>query len=196
MPNEQKKGPSLVIGASFMMRIHEGIVRRWRKVAERVATATGQYERWRQVEWARVQRLVFVCSGNICRSPFAEQLSRDRGFSTVSCGITALKGAPADSMAIQVAERFGVDLRTHRSLALEDIAFTPKDLLLVMDSRHVPAARTIAQEHGCQLTLLGLWGSHHQVAIEDPFGGEEAEFEACFGRIVASLNDVLEKTKN
>src|SRR4051795_10625813 len=66
-------------------------------------------------------RVLMVCTGNICRSPMAqvllEQALRKRGFDVrvESAGLGALVGRGADPMAMQLMEKRGLDLKTHRA---------------------------------------------------------------------------------
>lgn len=87
--------------------------------------------------------MVFVCYGNICRSPFAEHYARkrfsERGISEWafrSAGVGAVPGAPSPKAALQAAARLGVDLGPHRALHVRDLQIVKDDLLIAMD-RHV-----------------------------------------------------------
>lgn len=176
---------------SFMSRIMAGFARRWRRIGVEIASRTGHYRRYRDVDWSRVKRLVFVCSGNICRSPFAEHVALGRGFRAISCGTTALPGSLADPMAIEVAARMGMDLTRHRSSEIQDVETAPTDLFVVMDINHLMKAKAWSGEVGAQVTLLGLWDGLNPVVIDDPFGRPKDEFEQCFARICRCLDELL-----
>src|SRR5262245_51985599 len=62
------------------------------------------YEHFADIDWARVQRLVFVCKGNICRSPYAESKATTMGVTATSAGIEAASQRDADLVAIRVAK--------------------------------------------------------------------------------------------
>ena len=92
--------------------------------------------------------LVFVCTGNICRSPMAEGImkdiildhARETGVSpklkVISAGTNATAGYPASEHAIEVASEEGINIETHRSSPLtEDIAMS-SDLILTMEQAH------------------------------------------------------------
>ena len=74
---------------------------------------TGWWQRCRNVEWQEVSRLVFVCKGNICRSPYGAVRARDAGLTATSFGIEAQASAPANLAAIRAARMRGVALETH-----------------------------------------------------------------------------------
>lgn len=87
--------------------------------------------------------IVFVCYGNICRSPFAEHLARNlaksAGLATfffASAGVGATSGTPCPKHAVQAARRFEVDLATHRAQRIQSMDPGESDLLIAMD-RHV-----------------------------------------------------------
>jgi len=63
----------------------------------------------------------FVCSGNICRSPYAEAAARRCGLTAISCGIATEKGLPADGTAITEAAQRGLDLTSHRTTRWQDV---------------------------------------------------------------------------
>ena len=85
-------------------------------------------------------RVLFVCSGNICRSPMAAEYTRRcaarEGLSQVvveSAGLLGIEGAPASPEAVQVLREAGIDLSRHRSRGLEEEDLVFSDLVLVME---------------------------------------------------------------
>ena len=176
-------------------RVRSALRRRWRRWTIYLAGRLGRFDHWKAVDWSRVERLVFVCSGNICRSPYAEHVAIGHGLLAVSCGTTAKGGATADPTAIGVAAERGISLAEHRSRHLDDISLAAGDLLVVMDLGHLAALEGIAGESNAQLTLLGLWDGAHPVVIHDPFGRPAEDFQVCFGRIDRCLNGLVE-TRN
>lgn len=171
--------------------LSQGVRRRWRRLEAEIASRTGRLDRWKRIEWARVERLVFVCSGNICRSPYAEAIALRRGVDAVSCGTTASGGATADPTAIKVADRFDIELRGHCSSRLVDLEIRASDLLVIMDTSHLPSTLGVAEASGAQLTLLGLWDGQQPAVIRDPFGQPADEFEYCFQRIGSCMDGML-----
>lgn len=177
-------------------RLTEGVARRWRRLGVAIASRMGRYNRWKQVDWDRIERLVFVCTGNICRSPYAEAIALIQGIDAVSCGTAASGGAAADSTAIDVATRFNVELRGHSSNRLVDIGILDSDLIVVMDVVHLASTEVVARRTGAQLTLLGLWDRQHPAVIGDPFGGPTDEYERCFLRIESCMDQLLNSMRN
>lgn len=130
--------------------------------------------------------ILFVCTGNTCRSPLAEALARreaelrNMDVTVSSAGTFAIDGAPASPHSLRAAARRGADLSGHQSRALHPDSLVGVDLVLAMSPRHLLALRT---EHGRELNAAlvtdYLPADHvrHGAAVSDPFGGSEEEYE-------------------
>ncbi len=85
--------------------------------------------------------IVFICTGNICRSPMAECLFRTawdgrEGMDVGSAGVMAGYGSPASRFAVQAMDEMGLDLSAHRSQPVTPQMAATADLLVVMTQRH------------------------------------------------------------
>ena len=129
-----------------------------------------------------VRTVLFVCAGNICRSPIAEALIRRTAASRPalaaievgSAGTIALDGNSATSDAIAVArEEFGIDLTVHRA---RDVARLDADLILTMDRR---VTREVARLGlSGRVVLLGEFAGAGDI-VEDPYGCSRDVYRAC-----------------
>lgn len=153
----------------------------------------GRFDELEGVRWSEVDRLVFACTGNICRSPYAEARATRLGLCATSLGLRAKGGSPPDPMAVQVAQTRGVDLTHHRSRHPLFVELEAKDLLVGMEPAHLPTLFTLARRPGIQTTLLGLWGLPVRPHIEDPFGLSESYFSTCFEVIDCALDGIAER---
>lgn len=142
-----------------------------------------------RLEVARIGRLVFVCKGNICRSPYAEARARLHGFDTISCGVSAAPGALADPSAFRNASLRGVDLRDHRSRRLDELNVGANDLLISMDDGQHRIVAALAGRVGAQWTRAATWLRIHggTKTIADPYGHDDLAFQRAF----EMLDDVV-----
>ena len=156
----------------------------------------GGYRSYQNVDWGSVERLVFVCSGNICRSAYAEALAKSLGLvNAVSCGLNTKNDLPADESAIQAAMVRGIDLAKHRTTRIETLDPKKNDLFIAMEPWQAERLSMIySNKYGC--TLLGLWGRPVKPHIYDPYGKSVAYFNSCFNYIDMSVHEIFEKIKS
>lgn len=147
----------------------------------------GGSKRFASVDWPRVERLVFVCTGNICRSPYAEALARRAGLPAVSVALRGDSGFPAHPAAVAAAREAGVDLSAHRSTAIEELRLGPGDLVVAMEPWQAAAA---AGRGGAQATLLGLWSAPRRPHLHDPYGLCDDYFRTCFALIASGVDAI------
>ncbi len=131
-------------------------------------------------------QILFVCTGNICRSPFAEALSRqislDQDDTFVSAGTIALAGHAASSTGMMVADKvFGVDMHSHRAADLTADVLATADIVYVMEQGH--AAAVLALDPHADVELLSPDGS----PIPDPYGGDESAYRQSYSLIQQAL---------
>lgn len=153
----------------------------------RLAGLAGGFAGERVIDWPRVGRIIMVCSGNICRSPYAEVRLRDMGFAAASCGTSAIEAAPANDMARRVAAQRGTDLSGHSSNPIACLQIASHDLILVLEPQHLPHLQPVAGRSGAQLSLLGLWCSTSTPFIPDPYD----RTERCFNFVFDLIDDAL-----
>ena len=150
------------------------------------------YRGYRRVDWKTVDRLVFVCKGNICRSAFAEAVARSQGIEAVSCGLETRLGLPANENAIRAAAKNDISLNEHQTTPLHKVALRKNDLLIAMEPWQAERLeRELSQEYAC--TLLGVCGDFITPHIHDPYGGTEAYFDNCFDYIEKSVHEITIK---
>ncbi len=122
------------------------------------------------------RHLLFVCTGNTCRSPLAEAMARAlaaaRGLDLIvsSAGTSAWQGAPASDASILVGLERKLDLSTHRARVLTRELVEEATLILGMAAHHVAAVRALGGED--KVFLLTDYAANYATGrtIHDPFG--------------------------
>ncbi len=133
-------------------------------------------------------RVLFVCTGNTCRSPMAAGILRKlldgRGISDVeadSCGFAG-DGMPVTTYAAEVAGENGIDIRDHRSKMINGSLVESAGLILAMSRRHKDEIiRYFPQAEGKTFTLAEFAGERGDV--EDPMGMGRDVYVRTFGRL-------------
>lgn len=149
----------------------------------------GAYRRFSAPRPERHQRLVFVCSGNICRSPLAEAYARSLGWNAKSCGLDCRDGFPADPRALQFARRLGLDLEKHSTVNVRNFDFFESDLVVLMEPSHISAFEQKVGK-GYLLALAGNYCKSPTPYIHDPFNCRIEFFNRCEQKIIEAVRKI------
>lgn len=151
-------------------------------------------------------KIIFVCTGNICRSPTAEGVFRhlaaaaglESRFQIDSAGTDSYHvGEAPDKRAVKIAARHGVSLQGQRARALAPADFNAFDYLFAMDGGHLFDMQNRApQGHTGRIELfLSAAGIDGRQDVPDPWYGSEADFEDVFALVSSASEKLLNRLK-
>jgi protein-tyrosine-phosphatase len=144
--------------------------------------------------------ILFVCTGNLCRSPIAEGLLRQRlaqqgldsRYDVASAGTWGVEGRPASENAVAVMAERGIDISGHRARTVTGSDVAEADLILVMSSEHQQMLENTWPQYKWKIYRLSeMIGKRRDVA--DPYGGPIQEYRASADIIAEYIDQGLEQ---
>jgi protein-tyrosine-phosphatase len=144
-------------------------------------------------------RILVICTANICRSPVAAALLRDRlrrrglsDWTVGSAGTWAMDTRPASRYSVSVAGRHGLDITDHRSTMVNENHLREADLALTMEDGHAEALRAEFATQAHKVYMLSeMIGRTFNVP--DPYGGPVEEYQRMYDGLVELIDAGLER---
>lgn len=147
-------------------------------------------------------RVLFLCLGNICRSPMAERYLRNaarerglEGFIAESAGFIREEGRPSPKAAVEAAADYGVDLADHRSTAVDGPTLDRNDLVFLMDAHNYALLERRFEGAVDEAFFLGPFAGEGGYEIADPFRADADEFRRVYGEISDAVDTFLDRVE-
>ena len=146
--------------------------------------------------------ILFICTGNLCRSPLGEGILKHKleekrigSISVSSAGTFGLDGRPAAELAVEVAARHGVDISYHVARHLTREMLDGADFVVGMERDHIVEANVIFKDTESKYRLLTDYGPPEMqgTAIADPYGGPIDSFHRAYERIEKCVDGLLKE---
>lgn len=153
-------------------------------------------------------RILFVCLGNICRSPAAEVICRSlaaqQGLADVlqvdSCGTASYHtGSKPDSRMIAALERAGYAYDGHRARTFRREDFNRYDLIIPQDEYNERDICSLTHDKEARSRVQGMWRwfgeEETERSVPDPYYGSSADFDAVVALLTRSMQRLLDELR-
>jgi protein-tyrosine-phosphatase len=145
-------------------------------------------------------KILFVCTGNTCRSPLAEAIARkfaiERGLidlEIASAGTSAWEGAPASDGALLVGIERGFDISQHRSQQLTRELVAASDYIFAMGPHHLERIEAMGGDGKAHLLAVYAFGGEPDRSVSDPFGGDLDVYRATCDELQEEIRRILDR---
>lgn len=149
-----------------------------------------------------MERILFVCTGNTCRSVAAENMLKKWSeryklrLEVCSAGIFAISSIPVPHYILELLKKEGVSEIDHKTTYLTEEQIKEASLILVMESFHKQRILDLFPETKNKVYLLKEYvGETENLDILDPFGGSREGYETCFSQIKGCITKLVEILK-
>lgn len=157
-----------------------------------------------------MKNILFVCTGNTCRSPMAEGIfnhvvlgeEKLEGVRAFSAGVSAFSGDDGANPKAQkaVKELFGIDISGHKAKTIGEEDLKKADIILTMTEGHKKIILSVVPEAESKIWTLkeyvsGYKKTDESLDVQDPYGMGEEEYKSCAKELKHLIDELIEKLK-
>lgn len=139
-----------------------------------------------------MKKILFVCTGNTCRSPMAQgifndlALKKNLDYVSQSAGLSTMAGLPYSENAVNACKEIGVDIKDGHSVSINDVNLNEFDLIVPMSVNHAQELVLIGAKKD-KICLLKSSG------VCDPYGSDINGYRSCCEEIKGAVEKLIEK---
>lgn len=148
-----------------------------------------------------MKNILFICTGNTCRSPMAQAIfndicvSRNLDMHAQSAGVATVDGLTAAKNAVDTMAQYGIDLSSHRTRFLPNVNLGNYDLFVTMNYDQATLVESLGVPRDMIYVLHKTPTDKYdiEVGIADPFGGDMAAYKKCVEDLKIAINELIDK---
>lgn len=143
-------------------------------------------------------KILFVCTGNTCRSPLAQGLAKNlfpEDFEVLSAGINAIEGQPVSENTVQVLKEKNIDISNNKAVKIQEQLLNTADYIFTMTKNHELYLVNVYPGFRSKINRLGDFVDNNK-DILDPWGGSLDDYRCCANELEAMLNILAKRLKS
>ena len=183
--------PGIAEPLKYARRVFDRLIYWMREVAVSLPPIRQWQTAQARTTLARSRNVIFLCWGNICRSPFAGLYARrawPERIEVLSRGLHQ-QGRMSPAEALEAARRLGIDLEEHRSALITDDEIAAADMIVCFDEKVRGKLLSYHPQARAKVFRFGMLSPRGSVSVADPFGHDLPDFCGAYDHIRATLDD-------